>query len=384
MNHKAKQRQASSRFFDEAQEAIASPREHAAFAPKISDDTLAAGVIAGPHDFTVGEEHAGQRLDRFLAGAAEQAGALLSRTRLKTLIENGHVRIRDQLAADPGAKVHAGDQITLDVPPPLDPEPAGEEIDLAIVYEDSHLLILDKPAGLVVHPAAGHQSGTLVNALIAHCGKSLSGIGGIKRPGIVHRLDKDTSGLLVVAKTDMAHQGLGALFADHGRTLSLTRAYKAFVWGAPQFSSGIIEAPLGRHGTHREKIAVVGPPRGKEAITHWQVEERFGADRQGSVASLIACELETGRTHQIRVHMAHIGHPVLGDPLYATGFQTKSARLSPHAQKTLANLHRQALHAAVLGFTHPVTGEELFFESDLPADLQALYEALAGDVRNGT
>ncbi|HUI21591.1 MAG TPA: RluA family pseudouridine synthase, partial [Methylocella sp.] len=258
-------------------------------------------------------------------------------------------------------------------PPPIDPEPSGENIPLKIVFEDEYLLVLDKPAGLVVHPAAGHEKGTLVNALIAHCGTSLSGIGGVKRPGIVHRLDKDTSGLLVVAKTDIAHQGLAKLFADHGKTLPLTREYLAFIWGTPARHSGTVDAPLGRHPIGREKIAVALPGRGRRAVTHWRLVESFSGE-----ASLVSCRLETGRTHQIRVHMAHIGHPVLGDPLYATGFKTKTARLPLAAKATLASLSRQALHAAVLSFPHPLTGAALRFTSTLPEDLQKLRDALGG------
>jgi 23S rRNA pseudouridine1911/1915/1917 synthase len=239
------------------------------------------------------------------------------------------------------------------------------------VFEDEHLLVVDKPAGLVVHPAHGHETGTLVNALIAHCGASLSGIGGVRKPGIVHRIDKDTSGLLVVAKTDAAHKGLSRLFEDHGRTLNLVREYLAFVWGAPERRHGMIEAPIGRHATQREKMAVVSPERGREAVTHWELLESFG------VASLVACRLETGRTHQIRVHMAHIGHPLIGDATYGAGFKTKAALLSPSAREAVEALGRQALHAATLGFEHPITGEELMFESAPPEDLQRLESALS-------
>ena len=259
------------------------------------------------------------------------------------------------------------------MPEPTPAEPQGENIALNIVYEDSHLLVIDKPAGLVVHPASAHESGTLVNALIAHCGDSLSGVGGVKKPGIVHRIDKDTSGLLVVAKTDAAHHGLSRLFADHGRTLSLTREYLAFVWGVPDRAHGTIEAPLGRHATQREKMAVVSESRGREAITHWQKVEDYG------VAALLRCQLETGRTHQIRVHMAHIGHPLIGDKTYGAGFKTKVAKLRRHAAREIVErLRRQALHAATLGFAHPVTGEEMLFESELPEDLAQLREALGG------
>ncbi|HEY8580298.1 MAG TPA: RluA family pseudouridine synthase, partial [Beijerinckiaceae bacterium] len=290
----------------------------------------------------------------------------------------GKVKVDGRVAADAGAKVRAGQTVAIDVPEPAAAEPVGEDIPLDVVYEDEHLIVIDKPAGLVVHPAAGHESGTLVNALIAHCGASLSGLGGVRRPGVVHRLDKDTSGLLVVAKTDAAHQGLAALFADHGRTLPLTRAYKAIVWGAPERARGVVDAPIGRHGTHREKQAIVRGERGREAVTHWAVEETFAGADGAPVAALVACELETGRTHQIRVHMAHIGHPVMGDPLYASGFRTKGARLGEEARAALQALGRQALHAETLGFEHPATGEWLEFQRDPPADMQALLAALRG------
>ena len=315
-------------------------------------------------------EHGGERLDRFLVAAA---GTNLSRMRIKNLIEAGQVSVDGVIVKDPSLLLRAGQTAGLRLPPPIDPEPSGENIPLKIVFEDEYLLVLDKPAGLVVHPAAGHEKGTLVNALIAHCGTSLSGIGGVKRPGIVHRLDKDTSGLLVVAKTDIAHQGLAKLFADHGKTLPLTREYLAFIWGTPARHSGTVDAPLGRHPIGREKIAVALPGRGRRAVTHWRLVESFSGE-----ASLVSCRLETGRTHQIRVHMAHIGHPVLGDPLYATGFKTKTARLPLAAKATLASLSRQALHAAVLSFPHPLTGAALRFTSTLPEDLQKLRDALGG------
>ncbi|MGP0058716.1 MAG: RluA family pseudouridine synthase [Beijerinckiaceae bacterium] len=325
--------------------------------------------------FNVEADEAGQRLDRFLVARTEGLDVSLSRTRLKSLVEGGAVVLDGAPILDAGLKLKAGQAVLLAVPPLQDPVPRGEHIPLAIVYEDEHLLVLDKPAGLVVHPAPGHASGTLVNALIAHCGDSLSGIGGVRRPGIVHRLDKDTSGLLVVAKTDAAHHFLSALFADHGRTEPLTRSYLAFVWGAPDRPAGTVDAPLARHKTDREKMAV--SRGGREAITHWHVVESFtGGDDRSPLASLLSCALETGRTHQIRVHMAHLGHPVLGDPLYGRGFKTKAARLGSRAQAELASLDRQALHAAVLGFPHPLTGKELLFESPLPPPLQALRAAL--------
>ncbi len=320
--------------------------------------------------YRVAPEHGGERLDRFLAAAA----ASLSRTRVKSLIEAGHASIDGATVTDPSALLRAGQTAGLRLPPPTDPAPLGENIALEIAFEDEHLIVIDKPAGLVMHPAAGHETGTLVNALIAHCGASLSGIGGVRRPGIVHRLDKDTSGLLVAAKTDAAHRGLAKLFADHGKTLPLVRAYLAFVWGTPARPSGAIDAPLARHAAGRQKIAAVPAGRGRRALTNWRLIESFAGE-----ASLISCRLETGRTHQIRVHMAHIGHPVLADPVYSTGFKSKSARLPPAAQACLASLSRQALHAAALGFPHPVTGVQLRFESALPPDLRRLRDALAGE-----
>ncbi len=346
-------------------------------APKIPPAPLATaeeGIIT----YEILPEEAGQRLDRVLSARAEAAAIALSRTRIRALIEEGRVTIGGQVASDVGAKVRAEQVITIDIPAPVAAEPLGEPIPLEIVFEDEHLLVIDKPAGLVVHPAGGHETGTLVNALIAHCGESLSGIGGVRRPGIVHRIDKDTSGLLVVAKTDAAHQGLSALFADHGRTLSLTREYQALVWGRINRSAGMIDAALGRHPHQREKMAVVRPDQGREAITHWSAEEVFLSGK--SAVSLISCRLETGRTHQIRVHMAHIGYPLLADTAYGSGFKTKALHLGPQAAVALAELGgRQALHAGRLGFQHPVTGEELMFESPLPADLAALVEALRAD-----
>ena len=320
--------------------------------------------------FEVATEDAGARLDRFLAERPEIVAAHLSRSRLKGLIEADRTQINGAIAGEPARKLAAGDVVSLTVPPPEPAEPQAENIALNIVHEDDHLIVIDKPAGLVVHPASGHETGTLVNALIAHCGESLSGVGGVKKPGIVHRIDKDTSGLLVVAKTDAAHHGLSRLFADHGRSLPLTREYLAFVWGVPDRAHGTIETSLGRHSIQREKMAVVPEARGREAITHWEKLADYG------VASLIACQLETGRTHQIRVHMAHIGHPLIGDATYGSGFKTKIAKLPENARLAVEKLGRQALHAATLGFEHPQTKEELVFESDLPADLQARKDAL--------
>ena len=319
----------------------------------------------------VAGDETGERLDRLLAARTE-----LTRSRLKALILAGEVAIDKSTIRDPGYRVNSGETIVLSVPPPEPAEPLPESIPLKVVYEDDAIIVIDKPSGLVVHPAAGHRSGTLVNALIAHCGDSLSGIGGVKRPGIVHRLDKDTSGLMVVAKTDRAHAALAAQFADHGRTGPLERGYLALIWGVPDRPKGVIDAPIDRHPHARDKMAV--RPGGREAITHWKVLERYiGTDRK-PVASLVACRLETGRTHQIRVHLAHRGHPLLGDSLYGPGFKTKAKLLSPPAQGALEGLGRQALHAYLLGIEHPTTGAPLEFHSEPPGDFARLRLALRG------
>ena len=310
-----------------------------------------------------------ERLDRALARAFDD----LSRARLQALVREGLVRCDGAVMRDPARKVGPGCRLDLSVPAPLPAEPMGEALPLTVVHEDEDLIVIDKPAGLVVHPAAGHEDGTLVNRLIAHCGASLSGIGGVRRPGIVHRLDKDTSGLLVVAKNDLAHQGLSAQFADHGRSGALERAYLALVWGVPEPRHGTIRANLARSRHNREKIAVVRDGEGREAITHYRVEALPGAD---GVTALLRCRLETGRTHQIRVHLSHRGHPLLGDPVYGGAFKTKAARLGEPARAALGELGRQALHAAELGFLHPRSGERLRFESSLPEDFAKLLAAL--------
>jgi 23S rRNA pseudouridine1911/1915/1917 synthase len=312
---------------------------------------------------------AGERLDRVLA-----AHCALSRSRLKALILAGHVTSGGRTIRDPSHRVNAGDEIGVDVPPAEPPAPRGENIPLAIVYEDEDIIVLDKPPGLVVHPAAGNWTGTLVNALIAHCGSSLSGIGGVRRPGIVHRLDKDTSGLMVVAKTDRAHCALAAQFADHGRSGPLRRSYLAFVWGAPERRSGVIDRPIGRHQKARERMAVRSG--GREAVTQWQILERYPPGAAVPAVSLLNCQLRTGRTHQIRVHLASIGHPLLGDPVYGPGFRTKTALLPKSAAAALLALNRQALHAYLLAIEHPHSGEEMIFRSALPADLATLRHAL--------
>ena len=327
----------------------------------MTDETIETVKIAA--------EEQGQRLDRVLAARIPA----LSRSRLKALILDGQVVIAARTIRDPASHVNSGDTVTVTLPAPEQPKPAGEPIPLNIVYEDDALIVIDKPSGLVVHPAAGHATGTLVNALIAHCGASLSGIGGVRRPGIVHRLDKDTTGLMVVAKNDRAHRHLSKQFADKLES-GLQRGYLAIVWGAPDRAKGTIDAPLDRSAINREKQAV--RQGGRDAITHWEMRERYdGADGK-PIASLLACMLETGRTHQIRVHLAHIGHPIMGDETYATGFKTKASRLAPMARAALEALGRQALHAAVLGFTHPVTGATLRFEAPLPADMRRLVESL--------
>jgi len=318
----------------------------------------------------IDDAEAGERLDRVLAKHI----ADLSRTRLKALILAGEVAISGGTIRDPGQHVNAGDEVVVTLPPPEPAEPEGEAIPLSVVYEDDDIIVIDKPAGLVVHPAAGHHSGTLVNALIAHCGDSLSGIGGVKRPGIVHRLDKDTSGLLVVAKNDVAHRSLAAQFADHGRTGDMTRGYLAFVWGSPLRPKGTIDAPIDRHPRSRNKMAV--REGGREAVTHWTVLERYPGTDGRPVASLLECRLETGRTHQIRVHLAHAGHPLLGDAVYGPGFKTKAAQLQEAARIALEALGRQALHAYLLGMNHPTRREYVEFRSEFPAEITRLRDGL--------
>ena len=328
------------------------------------------------------------RLDRVLSVHL----ADLSRSRLKTLILAGQVSIGKGVSIekgpsikkepagtvpvrDPAYHVGPGDTIIIDVPEAADPSPQGEDIALNIVYEDEDIIVIDKPAGLVVHPAAGHAGGTLVNALIAHCGASLSGIGGVKRPGIVHRLDKDTTGLMVVAKNDRAHASLTAQFADHGRTGEMRRGYLAFAWGVPNRPRGSIDAPLDRHPHAREKMAV--REGGREAVTHYEVREVFNGQDGKPIAALLALKLETGRTHQIRVHLAHTGHPLLGDSVYGPHFKTKATQLGPVSREALTSLGRQALHAQLLVLEHPRTGEILRWEARLPEDLLSLKRALS-------
>jgi 23S rRNA pseudouridine1911/1915/1917 synthase len=323
----------------------------------------------------VEEDAAGTRLDQWLA---KRLAPELSRSRIQTLIREGAVSIDGSPVLEARAKVAAGAVVEVNVPPPEPAEPKGEAIPLDILFEDDELVVVNKPAGLVVHPGAGNWSGTLVNALIAHCGPSLSGIGGVRRPGIVHRLDKDTSGVLVVAKTDHAHRELAAAFADHGRSGDLERAYQALVWGAPPRPAGTIDTLLGRSGRDRTRQAVVGEsrPDARHAVTHYAVRERFGGKPDATaLASLVECRLETGRTHQIRVHMAHIGHPLIGDRDYGAAFLSKANRLPEPLKGRVSGFGRQALHAWLLAFRHPTTHITLRFEVPMPKDMALLLAA---------
>jgi 23S rRNA pseudouridine1911/1915/1917 synthase len=311
-------------------------------------------------DVRLDATHAGWRLDRALAVSVPT----LSRERLKSLIRSGAVEEAGTPVRDPAIKVKGSEAYRITVPEPRPAHNEAQDIPLDIVFEDEHLLVVDKPAGLVVHPAAGNFDGTLVNALLHHCGGSLSGIGGVARPGIVHRIDKDTSGLLVVAKTDVAHEGLARQFAAH----SIDRRYLAIVAKVPRTGGGTVDAVLARSPTNRKKIAIVEPKdvarRGKRAVTHWKSLEILRD------AALVECRLETGRTHQVRVHMASIGHPLLGDPVYGGSGKTHGKLLSE------LGFRRQALHATELGFTHPVTKNRLSFSSPMPSDMQELMHAL--------
>lgn len=324
-------------------------------------------IVAGP-------DAAGQRIDQWLAAALNGE---LSRSRLQALIRGGHVSVDDQPVKEPKHKLAAGARIAIVLPEPEPAEPGGEAIPLDILFEDDDLIVINKPAGLVVHPGAGNPTGTLVNALIHHCGSSLSGIGGVRRPGIVHRLDKDTSGVMVVAKNDTTHRTLADAFADHGRSTGLERAYKALVWGIPQRPTGTIDAALGRAGADRTRRAVVNEDRAdaRHALTNWSVLERYSPEQTGkSDVALVECRLETGRTHQIRVHMAHIGHPLIGDREYGSAFFTKANRLPEPLRANVDAFPRQALHAWLLAFDHPASGERMRFETPLPADMQPLVD----------
>ncbi len=364
------------------------------------DQTLKSGAPGGaeaPLEFAVDDADAGARLDKWLADKAEG----LTRSRLKTLIEEGALTRNGEPFSNPSWKLRAGEHYRLTLPPLAEPAPKPEPIPLEVIYEDADLIVINKPAGMVVHPAPGAWEGTLVNALIHHCGDSLSGIGGARRPGIVHRIDKDTSGLLVVAKHDAAHQGLSAAFSTH----DIDRVYEAIAVGAPRPGVGTIDAPLARKTHDRTKMTVVDPSRWDEdadsdapeeaksgslrrgvrhAVTHYKVVEAFGRTRAklkgDALASLIDCTLETGRTHQIRVHLASIGCPLIGDQTYGRGPGLSGLKpgdaAGDRAIETIRNFRRQALHAKVLGLAHPITGESMRFECPAPEDFQTLLAAL--------
>ena len=316
-----------------------------------------------------GEAEAGERLDRWMT----QIWPDLSRSRCKALVEAGRLTLDGETLADPSAKVKAGGRYALSIPAPVEATPKPEAIALEVLFEDAHLIVVNKPAGMAVHPAAGNWTGTLVHALLHQCAGTLSGIGGVERPGIVHRLDKDTSGVMVAAKTDAAHRALSDQFAAH----SVERAYIAFTRAAPRPRAGVIEARLKRSDADRKKMAVIRDPKsqaGKHAVTHYETLATYGQIEGAAVgtpmAAKVRCVLETGRTHQIRVHMAHAGCPLLGDPVYGKGRAKHLARTPDGG--AFKDFRRQALHAAVLGFDHPETGERLSFETALPKDMQRL------------
>jgi len=312
---------------------------------------------------TVGADQAGARLDRVLADALDG----MSRSRLKQLIEGGHVRRGDDVVSSPSAKAAAGEAYEVTIPAPVDPVPVGQAIPLDILYEDDSLIVIDKPPGLVVHPAPGNPDRTLVNALIAHCGDSLAGIGGVRRPGIVHRLDKETSGVMVAAKTASAHAALVEQFS--ARTVE--RAYHAIVWGMPDPAAGEIEGAIGRHPKNRKKMAVRATG-GKHALTRYRTLAVYG----GGLASLIECRLATGRTHQIRVHLSHVGHPLVGDPQYGRARKGRAFGIDSAAKQAISAFPRQALHARSLGFAHPETDQHIDFETNFPDDMTRLKEIL--------
>jgi 23S rRNA pseudouridine1911/1915/1917 synthase len=326
--------------------------------------TLKAAPIEVPQptiiELVITEGLVEQRVDKALTMLLEGQTPVLSRARLQALVAEGHVSLGGKVFKDTSRKARLGEVYTIEVPPPEAATPEAQSMDLDIVYEDKDLLVVNKPVGMVVHPAPGNRDRTLVNALLAHCGKSLSGIGGVARPGIVHRLDKDTSGLMVVAKNDLAHQELTKQFADR----SLSRTYHALVWGEPVPLVGDITGTIGRHPRDRVKMAVVS--KGKSALTHYKVVESFG-----DIVSLVECKLATGRTHQIRVHLAYIKHPVIGDSVYGGG------RNRPGAEaQALQKFPRQALHAMHLQFLHPRTEKPMTFSAPLPRDMADLVKAL--------
>jgi len=315
------------------------------------------------------ETAAGKRLDQWLADILSQD---FSRARLQAVIREGGVSVDGKVVLQPRLTLRERQKITLILPDIREANPLPENIALEILHEDEALIVLNKPAGLVVHPGHGQQQGTMVNALLHHCGASLSGIGGVRRPGIVHRLDKDTSGVMVVAKTDQAHRHLSAQFADHGSTGVMERRYLALVWGQPSPQIGTIEAAIGRDNRDRTKKRVVNPQAAdaRHALTHYHVKQSY------DLASLVECRLETGRTHQIRVHMAHIGHPLIGDSTYGAAFKTKANRLDEPARSLIQAFPHQALHAYRLVFAHPLNGEVLTFETPPPSAFAELIASL--------
>jgi 23S rRNA pseudouridine1911/1915/1917 synthase len=341
-------------------------------------DILSTDVVIS---VSADELEAPDRIDRWLVKQIEPepGSAPLSRSRLKALILEGRVRVGEATITDPSAPVKPGETYEITLPEPISAIPKAQDIALDIIYEDTDLIVINKPVGMVVHPAPGNLENTLVNALLGHCGDELSGIGGVRRPGIVHRIDKDTSGLLVVAKSDLAHQGLVAQFQAH----DMDRIYAALVWDVPLPAAGKVEGAIARSSRDRKMMSVVRKG-GKDAITHYKVRARFS-----EIASLLDCRLETGRTHQIRVHMTHLGHPLVGDPVYGRGRPggagrtgkrrragTKAGPNDAEIRDLLQNFPRQALHARTLGFVHPVSGETLSFESPLPPDLSELMAKL--------
>ena len=341
--------------------------------PELEDSVPVADAGPSHIRMQVASSDQGLRLDKFLANQPHD----ISRSRIKSLAADGKLTVDGVVITSLSKPVKAGQVAVLSLPPTAPAEPQAENIDLDIAYEDDDLIVVNKPAGMVVHPAAGSQTGTLVNALLYHCGSSLSGIGGVARPGIVHRIDKDTSGLLVVAKSDKAHQGLATQFEAH----TIDRIYRALCFGRPKQAKGRIEGAIGRHPVDRKKMALVEDGRGKHAVTHFSVQRSFHLD--GAVfASEIKCKLETGRTHQVRVHMASINNPLIGDPVYTKRRKIDSARY-PTLASAYSGFTRQALHAESLGFTHPLSGETLNFSADLPYDMDVLLRAIEATAIEG-
>lgn len=319
--------------------------------------------------FLVSADDHGKRLDIVLASLLDGH----SRSRCQALIKSGALSIDGATISEPKYRVKQDQQLCFVEPDPVDADPEPQDIPLEVLFEDDAIIVINKPAGMVVHPASGVERDTLVNALLFHCGDSLKGIGGVKRPGIVHRLDKDTSGVMIAAKTDEAHQSLSAQFADHGKNGPLRRTYNAFVWGVPSPEKGTIDAMIGRSPHNRTRQAIV-ENNGRHAITHYKTLNAYGGDKW--TVSKIACQLETGRTHQIRVHLSHIGYALLGDPTYGIGFESRERNLPMTVQKSLKSLARQALHAVDLTIAHPVSNEEMHFSSPLPADMANLENCL--------